>query len=227
MKRTIVLLVVFVMILMVTSPSFAVTTLYVGGSLDGSGTTRDTENNQPYSGDIVKDTVIDFTNISEMKKIKVDVDYEWGDFKYISGPPTFGLGDVQVGYPVINHDKGLVYVTLGEVYYNEYSNSFPKHKAASNMVGLDIVATPIERFQFEIALQHSIWDGSSKLYVSNTETTDYSCPELTVGKLKLQYIISDNFGFSVQYRVFDYKVKQLEEGATNLTTTVAGFIYRF
>ncbi len=227
MKKAIVLMSVLVMILAVTSTTFAVTTLYIGGSCDGDGTTRDyTTTGQKYSGDI-KDTVFEFTNISEIKKIKVDVDYEVGDFKYVNGSPTIGIWDVQVGYPVIIHDKGLVYVTLGEVFYNEYSDAYPKHDIDSNMIGLDIVATPIDRFQFEIGLQRSIWKGSSKLYSGVNNTIEYSCPELTVGRLKFQYIFTDNFGFSVQYRVLDFKVKQLEVEGTKINTTVAGLIYRF
>lgn len=226
MKKAMILVLLFMMILMATSTTFAVTTLYIGGSVDGNGTTKDYQTNQKYSGDI-KGMVVDFTNISEIKKIKVDIDYEFGDFRFNSGTPTFGIWNTQVGFPVVNHDKGLVYLTLGEVFYNEYSDTYPKHEVASNMIGLDIVATPLERLQFEVGLQHSIFDGTSELYSSSTNTTKYSSPELTVGKLKVQYIFTDNLGFSIQYRIMDFKVKQLEVEGTRINTTVAGFIYRF
>lgn len=225
MRKVIVLLLVLITLFMIVNTTYAVTTLFIGSAIDGEGTTNDYVTDNSESGDI-NDMTMNFTNISEIKKIKTDIDYELGDFKYNDGPPSLGLWNVQVGYPLIKNDKGLIYVTLGEVYYTEYSNLNPKNKASSNMLGLNIIGTPIDRFQFEIDIQHSIFCGSSKLYTTLGDIRRPS-PEITAYKVKLQYTFTDNFGFAIHYRVLDIKVEELQVTAVDLKTTTAGFIYRF
>jgi hypothetical protein len=89
---------------MIVNPTYAVTTLFIGSSVDGKGETNDYVNNQSFSGEI-NDLTMNFTNISEIKKIKTDIDYERGNFEYNNEKPTMGLWDVQVGFPLIIRDK--------------------------------------------------------------------------------------------------------------------------
>ena len=177
MKKVIVLLLVLLTLFMIANTTYAVTTLFLGSTVDGKGTTNDYDNNISYPGDIT-DLTMNFTNISEIKKIKTDFDYERGEFMYNNGSPSLGLWDVQVGYPVISRDKGLVYATVGGLFYDEYSELNPKNEADSCMLGLNIIGTPIDRFQFELDVQHSIGNGTSKLYNTSGGVT-HSSSEIT------------------------------------------------
>jgi hypothetical protein len=225
MKKIIRLLLVLTILFMMATTTYAVTTLFLGSTVDGKGTTNDYDNDNSYSGDI-SSLAMNFTNISEIKKIKTDIDYERGDFMYNNGSPSMGLWDVQVGYPLISRDKGLVYATIGGLFYNEYSDLNPKNEADSGMLGLNIIGTPIDRFQFELDIQRSIGNSTSKLYNTSGNTT-HSSSEITACKVKLQYILTDNLGFAIHYRFLDIKVQELGVTAVELDSTTAGFIYRF
>jgi hypothetical protein len=225
MRKLMVLLLVLITLLIMVNPTYAVTTVFLGSAFDGNGKTSDYVNATSQSGAIT-DLTMNFTNISEIKKIKTDIDYERGDFDYNDRQPSLGLWDVQVGYPLISRDKGLVYVTVGGVYYSEYGETNPKNEAGGSMVGLNIIGTPAERFQFELDVQHSLWDSSSKLHMT-TGDTKRSSSDITTCKVKIQYAFTDNFGFAIHYRVLDVKIKALEVTAINMNTTTAGFIYRF
>jgi hypothetical protein len=231
MKKILVCVILVIALFAVTIPSYAITTLYLGDCVGGNGSSNDyhdmnTFQNNP--GDI-NSRVIEFTNISENKKIKIDVDYETGDFKYILGPPSFGMLDLKVGFPCIIKDKGLVYFTVGLLNYNEFSQNYPKHELNGNMLGFDIIATPSDRFQLEVNLQRSILGGSAKLYYDplNPNTTKDSSSELTVFKLKLQYIFTDNLGLAIQYRVMECNVTDFMADAVDVNSTALGFVYRF
>ena len=210
---------------LVTHSAYAVTTLYVGRTFAGYGTTNDYNTPSISLSGKITNSVLDFTNISEIKKIKIDVDYESGDFEYTKNMPSLELWDVQVGFPVITNDKGLVYVTLGAVDYNEYHDTNPKHSAIGNMLGINIVATPTDRFQFEADCQRSLLGGSSKLYSDAGELDNY--PDITAVKLKVQYVLTDNFGLAIHYRYLQYQIKNSQVTAVDLNTTSFGFIYRF
>jgi hypothetical protein len=230
MKKLMVLMLLLIALLTISQATLASTTLFLGKTFAGNGTSNDygSPTYQSNSANI-SDSVIDFTDITEIKKIKIDVDYEFGDFNYnSSAPTTLGLWDSQVGFPAIVNDKGLVYVTVGTLNYTEYSQANPKHEVNGYMLGLDLICTPTDKFQFEIDLQHSCLGSTSKLSYGNpgTNTLD-STPDLTALKVKLQYTLTDNFGLAVHYRLLDYKVKNPADTAVNMDTTSLGLIYRF
>jgi hypothetical protein len=227
MKKAIVLMLVSVFLFLVASSTYGVTTLFIGKTFESRGTSTDYQSGSTdYSGDI-SNTVFNFTNISEIKKIKFDINYEVGDFEYRPQTPSLELWNAQVGYPLVSHDKGLVYLTLGTVNYAEYSDVYPKHKANSPMLGLNIIGTPIENFQFEIDVQHSIFHGDSTLNYNGGSSLDYSSPKITAFKVKVQYNFSDTLGFAIHYQSLDVRIDQLQVEAVDLNTTAAGFIYRF
>jgi hypothetical protein len=228
MKKAIVLMLVSVFLFLAAGSTYGVTTLFIGKTFEGKGTSTDYSQSpiEDKSGDITN-TEFNFTNISEIKKIKFDISYETGDFKYLSDTPTMELWNAQVGYPLVSHDKGLVYLTFGTANYNEYSDVYPKHEARSPMVGFNIIGTPTENFQFEIDVQHSIFHGSSTLYYSSGPTLDYSSPEMTAFKVKVQYNFSDILGFAIHYQSLNIRIDQLQVDAVDLNTASAGFIYRF
>ena len=182
-----ILLVVLITLFTVANMTYAVTTIFMGKNIGGNGTNYD---NGSVSGDI-DTTVIHFTDITEIKKIKVDIDYEFGNYEYQT-PQSLGLWEIEVGFPLKVNEKGLVYFTVGAINYGEYNNPVSKHEANGATLGFNVICTPTERFQFELNLQHSL-GGSSKLNSVNSSL------DLTLLKTNLQYIFTDTLGLAIHY----------------------------
>ncbi|MGE5581000.1 MAG: hypothetical protein ACM3X9_00515 [Bacillota bacterium] len=232
MKKTLASLLLLISFLLVSQkPTFAVTTVYFGKMVNGVGVGYDYSSaaNPKLTGDL--DTfVVNFTNISELKKVKVDIDYEFGKYTYLQGPPSMELWDLQVGFPVVNREKGLVYLTLGAHNYAENTPFNPKHETNGALVGVNIACIPSDRFQIEADIQHSLGNlATAKLYYSDVTGTlsKTSTLDLTILTMKAQIILTDNLGLAVRYRWFDENISDPRVDAVDLYSTTMGFIYRF
>ena len=227
MKKIVALLLLFSSLLVFSATTPATSTLFLGKTFFGQGTSNDYFNNQSYSGNISA-YEIDFSYI---KKIKLDFDYQNGELAYDGGPPSFELWDIQMGYPFFNTDKGMVCSTLGLLSYSENSELafVSRHQVSCPMFGLDIILTPIDSIQFEVDLKHSFLGGSSVLYYADETSngTLSSFPELTAVKIRFIYILFDNLGLVVNYRSLIYNTEDYLNKVVGTDTTALGLIYRF
>jgi hypothetical protein len=225
------LLLTVILLLTWQQPTYALDTVFFGKSINGNGTGLDYMSTNPdnkYSGSL--DTyLVDFVNISEIKKIKIEGTYETGNYNYLPQNPTIVNTNLQVGIPIVIRDKGLVYITAGYQTYDEYANANPQHESYGPVLGLDVICTPAEPFQVEFNLQHSI-GGYCNLYYDNSsggKSVDHSDLDLTILVIKAQYILSQNLGVALYYHLADYNSPKLGLDVVDLSSTTLGLVYRF
>jgi hypothetical protein len=215
MKKTIILVLVLISLFTVAKASYAVTTIFMGETVEGRGENYDAGS---VTGDM-DTTVIHFTDITDIKKVKIDIDYEFGNYKYLV-PQSMGSWDIQIGFPVKVNEKGLVYFTVGAINYAEYSNPASEHEANGALLGLNVICTPTEKFQFELNLQHSV-GGSSKL-----NSVDSSL-DMILLRTNIQYVFTDTLGLAIHYTYMDYNANNPSTDAVDLSSTSIGLIYKF
>lgn len=175
---------------------------------------------------------VESVNFSYIKRIKIDLEHQSGKYQN-NYWLDMELSNIQVGLRVINHLKQIIYITAGGLKYTEHVENieeFSAHEADGSMIGIDYVGILTDKFQIELNLQKSLGISSQFSYFSfeEYETLRIKSPaELTVYKIKLRYLLTDNLGLTYSYRSMDLNIKDPSSDDVKTFVCSAGFIYRF
>lgn len=206
------------MLLAVSKVSHAATTILLGRDFESNG--KININGIGDSG-YIDNTLISLTYV---RKVKLVISNQFGEFNGNSGREHLELFDIQVGYPVVNDQSGIFYLTLTGIKYsgflNYYSPYIDKHEADGRLIGFEMVGFPTEKVQFELGLHRAI-NGSYRVNFINSSL------DMILLKLKVQYQLTDNLGLVIftQLRDFDSK-SDTTDLSEKIRTTVIGFAYR-
>lgn len=215
MKRTVGLILSLIMLFAVSKDTNAATTILLGRNIDSYGKI---EYDGAKDSGHIDDNLISLTYVG---KVKLVISNQFGDFWGNTGKEHIEFLDIQAGYPVVNDKSGILYLTLTGVKYSGYLNNYTpylnKHEADGGLIGFEMIGFPTDKIQFELGLHRSIC-GSYRINDYNLEL------EMTLLKLKIQYLLTDNLGLVIytQLRDFDNTSITSEE----IDSTIIGFIYR-
>ena len=218
MKRTIGLVLCLALFFAISEDTWAATTVLLGKSVNSYG--RIDYNGGKDAGNI-HDSMVGLTYA---KKVKLAITNQFGDFSSNFGKEHFEFLDVQAGYPIVNDQSGILYLTLTAIKYSGFLNHtvpyISKHEADGGLLGFEMIGFPNDRVQFEFGFHYAV-GGSYRIdfYHSNLE--------MTLLKLKIQFRLTDNLGLVVfsQLRDFDSQSDTLNVSEKNNTTTL-GVVYR-
>lgn len=218
MKRTVGLVLSFIMLFAFSKAAHATTTILLGRNTNSHGEIK-------FNGASDSGSMDDYLiSLSYVKKIKLVITDQFGDFYGNSGKEHVNFLDIQVGYPLVSEKEGILYFTLTGFKYTGYLNySAPyitKHEADGGLAGLEIVGFSDDKIQIEFGWQRAI-GGSYRISHYNSSL------DLTLIQLKLKYLLTDNLGlvFYSQLKDFDSKSASLNL-SEKINTTVVGIIYR-
>lgn len=214
MKKILTLVFFVVILLAITKEADATATLYVGGTIGGKETVTDNDSINYYSGRL-SNTVINYTYI---KKIEFCVESQIGESGYY-WRRGMTLGNIKIGYPVMDEKSTLVFVTVG--YLNCKRNALDE--TGGYMLGADLVTVATDNFYVSMDFQYSLFGATYR----RTYPLFLELPvaQLSV-KMKAQYILTDHLGLvlNLHWMHFDVNDGFIVE---DILTPSFGVIYRF
>jgi len=196
----------------------ATTTFSLGFSAGSHG---DIEYNSTNDSGNIEGGLVSLTYVN---KVKIVITNQSGEIYGSSGKQHMEFFDIQAGYPIVNDKTGILYLTLTGIDYSGYLNYcspyLTEHEAGGGLIGFEMVGFPTGKMQFEFGWHRAI--GGSYRINNNNSTLD-----LTIFKLKVQYLLTDNLGLFVwcQFKDFDNKDDTISF-SEEIGTTVIGFSYR-
>lgn len=218
MKRTIGLVLILIMFLAVPKVTRATTTILLGQAAGAHGNID--YNGIDDSGKIESNLI----SLSYVKKVRLVFANQFGEFYGNNGKKHLEFFEVQAGYPIVSDKSGILYFTLTGIKYSGYLNDFSPvmttHEADGSLIGFEMIGFPTDKVQFEFGWHRAI-GGSYRVNSSN------STLDLTLLKLKVQYLLTNNLGLVVYYHLKDFNVNDPTLNLSEkINTTVIGLIYR-
>lgn len=220
MKRATGLLLILLMLFAVSRSSSAAVAVFFGDHLENRGEID-------YNG--VGDSgrfESGLASLSYAQETKWVITYQFGEFYDGYFKKELDFFDIQVGYPIANDQSGLLYLTITAINYSGFkgSGAIPdiwRHEADGGLLGFEVVGFLADKLQFEFSFRRSVV-GSFRL------NDDQSSLNLSLLKLKIQYLLTDYLGLVLLYQLKDFNADAI---AFNLSeefqTTHWGLIYRF
>lgn len=227
MKKIVVLGLLVIMAFIISKTAYATTTF----SMDRTnGDICTTYNSSVFSTKTNSD-VFAF-NFAYIKKFKIDIDYQTGKYSNKTNSLDFNCFNMQIGLPIVNKPKQILYITLGGMSYFEDTNLMvlPEHEADGGMLGIDLVVILSNKFQIELNIQHSLRGKAVLRYYDidfGTEIPLYYETDLSIYKVKLRYLLTDNFGLTLNYRSMENNSINNSDFDNFLKFCTLGFVYRF
>lgn len=224
MKKIVVLMLLMLTSFTISKTAYATTTFALDTTVGINGSTYNSSAFSNEVGEVGNEAyAINFTYI---KKIKIDIDYQFGKYQDNYTSLNMELRNIQVGFPIVNSPKQLIYITIGGMRYSEDTNMsiLPKHDADGVMRGVDLVVIPTDKFQVELNLQKSLRGRCSTNDIfsgTNNYVTD-----LTIYKIKLRYILADNLGLTFNYRSMENNIRDSTGDDVVQAICSMGFVYR-
>lgn len=218
MKRTIGLVLCLALIFVISKDTQAATNVLLGKNVDGYG--KIDYNGVKDSGNI-DDNLVSLTYTG---KVKLVITNQFGELYGNSGKEHIEMLDIQAGYPVVNDQSGILYLTLTAIKYTGFQNySAPfidEHEADGGLLGFEMIGFPTDRIQFEFGWHRAV-GGSYRINHSNSSL------DMNLLKLKIQYLLTDNLGIVIftQLRDFNSQSDTLNV-SERINSTTLGFIYR-
>lgn len=215
MKRTFGLVLILIMLFTFSKVTRATTTVFLGRTVEGHGEI------DYYGLNDSSHIESDLVSLSYVKKVKFVITNQSGEFYGNNGKDHMESLDIEVGYPLYNDKKGLLYFTLTSINYSGYKNNFiTTHEADGGLVGFEVVGIPSDKVQFEFGW-HGAIGGSYRINADNLPL------ELMLLKFKLQYTLTDNLGLILYCQLKDFNNNDnTYKRSETINTTVIGFIYR-
>ncbi|MGE5605771.1 MAG: hypothetical protein ACM3YE_08785 [Bacteroidota bacterium] len=176
---------------------------------------------------------VDGINFSYIKRIKIDIDYQWGKYRNSNTWLDMELSNIQVGLRVVNHPKQLIYFTAGGLKYTEHVENIEKlspHEAEGSLIGIDYVGILTDKLQIELNFQKSLKTSSQFCLFDDfsfSKNIFESSAELDIYKIKLRYLLTDNFGLTINFRWMDLNIKAPLGNDVEISNCSLGFVYRF
>ncbi len=226
MKRLLSILLAIITLFTLATTSYAATTLFLGKSIDG-------KERLEYNDTLTADTDGTLIDLSYTKLLKISLEYEPGEYEIDKTRCSREIWLLQAGYPLIIKDDDFLYFTVGNFNYSLYKSDFlGKIKYETNLatLGFDLAATITDKFSFDLAIQHSISGGEYHLYkVSIMDSYNKNLPvDLTVCKLQLRYILTDNLGIVMNCRFLRFEANDSSIPIRqDVRNTYMGLVYRF
>lgn len=218
MKRTIGLVLSLVMLFASSKVTRATTTFLLGFN---AGTHGEIEYSGINDSGKIEGNLISLTYVN---KVKIVITNQFGEFYGNNGKEHMEFFDIQAGYPVVSDKSGILYLTLTGIDYSGCLNYFTpylsEHEADGGLIGFEMVGFPTSKTQFEFGWHRAI-GGSYRINNNNSKL------DLTLLKLKVQYLLTDNLGLVIwcQIKEFDNKDYTMSF-SEEINTAVIGLIYR-
>jgi hypothetical protein len=202
MKKTVILiLLVLTLFLTFTENTLATTIIYFGRDFGGQVTTY---NN---SRELINNTL----GFSYVEGLKLCAEMVFG--------PGNDLGEIKVGFPILDNNEGLIYVTAGFLNFK-----IPNSEADGGMLGFDFVSIITDRVYFEWDLQYSLLQASYKETTTIPPVTNNPLGWTSV-KFKVQWLLSDHLALAFDYHYMNLNINYSED-FRNVSLPSLSLLYR-
>lgn len=188
MKKIFTLVLMVMVLFSIAIKTNAATTLFIGSSLGA----RETASDIYFPGELSNIGM----NLTYIKKIEISFEFQRGETT-LSSKYNTEFGDFKIGYPVMDNEDYLMFLTAGYMRYVREKLS----ESQGFMLGADLIAIASDNFYVELDFQYSLFGAS---YRRQTPINTELPMDQISAKLKTQFILTDNLGLVANFHLIHF-----------------------